>query len=418
MPSVDRPPSCLQTSAYLGSSYIAEKSAYLQRSRAATTLFLVREVVRHGPSWRASTTLYELWLIDRRKCALHRVSKPRSRLTALRNGRTIGSNRPRKWTFHPAKSAMPKKQPSKPKRTRPTKRVRPLTAHPESKEGEKGAASEKGDVAGATSNLTSRWSSVGPAQLTGHEFLSIQAGLTARTGLFDECAPLIPGDWSWIDPTTAAEIIASLMAYMPELSSGPVREMVFSRGIMALRHRALAFYGQGMDMFLLEAIGSTVVGDLAALNFLVHKEGFHLIDGVGRGIHQLNRMASLSLKGSADAADYLCFFSSALNNTEGRFRILHTAEDVTPLASREHKQAADMLKAVVHPPRLKKDGAKGWLFDACLAYGTALFKAQMLVDRKGQVEMSREEVIDLPAPLVAEQRRGIIRILPRFRLPN
>lgn len=124
-----------------------------------------------------------------------------------------------------------------------------------------------------------------------------------------------------------------------------------------------------------------------------------VLDGTNKPVYALNDKVPLGLTDDT-VFDYVRFFFNYVRGPHGRFTI---AENVDDIAWREEPPpvARKAMGKMLRPLALagKKDDGRYHL-NACIVFGDALYKTDILVSRNGRVTTSAEEILADELPLL------------------
>lgn len=180
--------------------------------------------------------------------------------------------------------------------------------------------------------------------------------------------PVIEGEWSnenqeWID-------------WSEGILKSRLKKTV---SIESVRTKNISFYSTGnRSVVLVEAVQT---GRIGAYYLIAVRGGNNtvILDSNGTPIHKMNKMMGLSINTATEAKSYLKFFCTSISGDEGIFVVLEPDSDFLP------KEI--LSKANIPYVQISGNASTGWKINADILYSGAIFNANFLVDRLGNVSM-------------------------------
>lgn len=234
------------------------------------------------------------------------------------------------------------------------------------------------DSSNCGSTVTRDWSADDVATIRAGEGCATRAGISPWP-----LAPLVSGDWNTV-PDDEFVKLTKLLAADNDIYRG------LADRIVRLRSYKLPFY---RDVVLYEG---QLDGSAGLVTFLLHSGKVSVIDGKSDAILALNK-SQLSLDSDALAEAYLRFFSAAIQGSDGNFRIIDAANQLSWAGRATNADRAAVDAKLVPLSFTQRDDA-GWEATATLGYANAVFKAEYRINRDGTVEMIQDMPLltDLP----------------------
>lgn len=218
--------------------------------------------------------------------------------------------------------------------------------------------------------------------------------------------PLIPGDWTELEPEAAASVLR-LIATRFHLgpSSTPLPLAAFCDRVRTCPARC---YG---DAVLVEVQGRLVGGTSGIATFLITEDDIHGADGASAWIHDLNETRGVRLTDEEARLEYVRLFMNLVRNDDERFQLAESFQVMADRAEDAETLRALCIDHTAPPAPAGFDEEGRWRFVATIAYGGALFVAVLALRPDGLLEMTDDEMLVEDVRLRRERMDGLFVVL-------
>jgi hypothetical protein len=211
--------------------------------------------------------------------------------------------------------------------------------------------------------------------------------------------PLIPGAWWTLGLAEQDEEVSRL----PPQAMKKIGDLI----VLRVRQLRLDCYEDG---WLWEMEVRRPDGRTAIFTYIRQKGRFTELTGEARPLHELNDSAPLKTHTADRAAAYLLLFSTAIQNSCGRFIILQDVNSLHWLRDVPASSKGEIARSI--RPMIMVGERGNWIAKATMQYSDAIYYVEMRLRRSGQVEMLTDDPFKGDVPIMAEYFLGGLRCLP------